>query len=111
MASITIRRLDDDVMSRLKQSAHDHGRSTEAEVRSILEDYTAGYVAHGIVTAGDFFARIRADLDGGLQDDELEPRGRRSNAGTADGSDATGVTDDITDGLDITDGPRPTDIA
>ncbi len=72
MASITVRRLDDSVMERLKQSAQNHGRSTEAEVRSILEDYTAGYVAHGIVTAGDFFAQIRADLDGGLQDGELE---------------------------------------
>lgn len=72
MASITVRRLDDSVMERLRQSAQSHGRSTEAEVRSILEDYTAGYVAHGIVTAGDFFAQIRADLDGGLQDGELE---------------------------------------
>lgn len=79
MASITIRRLDDDVLARLKQSAHDHGRSTEAEVRSILEDYTAGYVAHGIVTAGDFFSQIRADLDGGLNDDELDLPERRNS--------------------------------
>lgn len=78
MASITIRRLDDTVLAQLKQSAHDHGRSTEAEVRSILEDYTAGYVAHGVVTAGDFFSQIRADLDGGLRDDELELPERRN---------------------------------
>ncbi|MGR4801011.1 DNA-binding protein [Bifidobacterium adolescentis] len=79
MASITIRRLGDDVLARLKQSAHSHGRSTEAEVRSILEDYTAGYVAHGIVTAGDFFSQIRADLDGGLNDDELDLPERRNS--------------------------------
>ncbi len=89
MASITIRRLDDDVLARLKQSAHDHGRSTEAEVRSILEDYTAGYVAHGIVTAGDFFIQIRADLDGGLRDDELDLPERRNDE----------------------DGPRPVNVA
>ena len=88
MASITIRRLDDDVLARLKQSAHDHGRSTEAEVRSILEDYTAGYVAHDMVTAGDFFSQIRADLDGGLRDGELDLPERRNTE----------------------DGPRPADI-
>jgi plasmid stability protein len=36
MASITIRRLDDAVKTRLKQRAASHGRSMEAEAREIL---------------------------------------------------------------------------
>ena len=36
MANITVRNLDDEVQRRLKQRAAEHGRSMEAEVRSIL---------------------------------------------------------------------------
>ena len=38
MASITIRNLDDDVKSRLRVRAADHGRSMEEEARRILRD-------------------------------------------------------------------------
>lgn len=37
MAAITIRGLPDEVHRALKQRAQEHGRSTEAEVRAILE--------------------------------------------------------------------------
>ena len=38
MASITIRNLDEDVKSRLRVRAADHGRSMEEEARRILGD-------------------------------------------------------------------------
>ena len=38
MASITIRRLDDGLKSRLKQRATQHGRSMEEEARNILRE-------------------------------------------------------------------------
>lgn len=38
MATLTIRGLDDATKARLRVSAARHGRSMEAEVRSILED-------------------------------------------------------------------------
>ena len=38
MASITIRNLDDDVKERLQLRAAEHGRSMEAEIRTILTD-------------------------------------------------------------------------
>ena len=36
MANITVRNLDDQVQQRLKRRAAEHGRSMEAEARSIL---------------------------------------------------------------------------
>ncbi len=38
MASITIRNLDDDVRTRLRVRAAEHGRSIEEEVRIILRE-------------------------------------------------------------------------
>lgn len=38
MATLTIRGLDDDTKARLRVNAARHGRSMEAEVRSILEE-------------------------------------------------------------------------
>jgi plasmid stability protein len=38
MATLTIRGLDDETKARLRVSAARHGRSMEAEVRSILEE-------------------------------------------------------------------------
>lgn len=38
MADILVRRLDEDVKSRLKQRAKLHGRSVEGEVRAIIEE-------------------------------------------------------------------------
>lgn len=72
MASITIRRLDDAALVNLKEAAKAHNRSTEAEARSILEEYTAEFVAHKAVSTGDFFEQIRKELEGGLKDDELD---------------------------------------
>ncbi|ESQ87205.1 hypothetical protein ABAC460_20760 [Asticcacaulis sp. AC460] len=38
MASVTIRNLNDETHRALKMRAANHGRSTEAEIRAILED-------------------------------------------------------------------------
>jgi hypothetical protein len=38
MATLLVRRLDEDLVRRLKDRARAHGRSTEAEHREILED-------------------------------------------------------------------------
>lgn len=38
MAAVTIRNLSDETHRALKRRAEQHGRSTEAEIRSILED-------------------------------------------------------------------------
>lgn len=38
MAALSIRNLDDDVKRRLRLRAAEHGRSMEAEVRTILEE-------------------------------------------------------------------------
>lgn len=37
MANLLVRKLDDDLVRRLKQRAREHGRSAEAEHRAILE--------------------------------------------------------------------------
>lgn len=42
MASITIRRLDDDVKARLRLRAAEHGRSMEEEARTILREALRG---------------------------------------------------------------------
>lgn len=48
MANITVRNLDDEVQKRLKQRAAEHGRSMEAEARSIL---TAALARGGLAQA------------------------------------------------------------
>ena len=48
MASITIRNLDDDVKTRLRVRAAEHGRSMEEEVRIILRVAAANEAAPGI---------------------------------------------------------------
>ena len=52
MANITVRNLDDEVQKRLKQQAVEHGRSMEAEARSILTAaLTRGRLAQAWVEA------------------------------------------------------------
>ena len=58
MANITVRNLDDEVQRRLKQRAPEHGRSMEAEARSIL---TAALTRGGLAQA---WVEATADLRG-----------------------------------------------
>jgi len=71
MASLTIRKLDDDLKKRLRVRAARHGRSMEEEARRIL---TATLMAgmSGSGSAGDAIAAI-VDPIGGIELD-LPPR-------------------------------------
>lgn len=53
--SLSVRNLDDDLISRLKRRAARHGRSAEAEVRDILRQALEA-------EAGTDFERLAADL-------------------------------------------------
>jgi plasmid stability protein len=53
MSQLTVRKLDLDVVRRLKLRAAEHGRSAEAEHRAILEEALGGGTR-------DFWARARA---------------------------------------------------
>lgn len=66
MADITVRRLDDDVLRRLKERAAGHGRSMEAEARAILTS---------AVTRGDL-ARTWVARTAHLRGDDLPLLGR-----------------------------------
>ena len=58
VANITVRNLDDEVQRRLKQQAAEHGRSMEAEARSIL---TAALTRGGLAKS---WVEATADLRG-----------------------------------------------
>jgi antitoxin FitA len=66
MATLTIRDLDDDVRAQLRIRAAQHGRSMEAEVRSILRDAVMARPAAGRLGSRvhERFAAVGgADLD------------------------------------------------
>jgi plasmid stability protein len=65
MASITIRKLEDDVKSRLRVRAAIHGRSMEEEAREILKQA----VAYETKSGADLAQRIRRHIDplGGVE--------------------------------------------
>lgn len=71
MATLTIRKLDDEVMEQFKEIARRHNRSAEAEARSLLEEFTAEHIARRIMTSTDLVAQMQQLLDGeGLDDHE-----------------------------------------
>ena len=71
MATITIRRLADDVHSRLKTQAKNNGRSLEAEARHILGERVGGGGTPGwIERLRDLQQRQAADV--GILPDSLE---------------------------------------
>lgn len=77
--SLLIRKLPDEVKDTLAEAAKANGRSTEAQARSVLEEFTASWIAHKTSDA-DFFAQIREELlDGGIDDDEFQPMPRDPN--------------------------------
>lgn len=75
MGTLTIRKVPDEVINTLKETAARHNRSTEAEVRSVLEDFTATYAARAITTTTDLVAEMERLLEEeGLDDgEELTP--------------------------------------
>lgn len=75
MASLTIRGLDDETRDRLRVRAAQHGRSMEAEVRTILHDLLLPPTEHGI--GSRIHARFAA-IDGA--DLEVPPRSEAPRA-------------------------------
>jgi len=65
MGAITIRKLDDEVVARLKLRAKAAGRSMEEEARKILTDADGPRRLSG-QEAIDHFRRLRARTNGGL---------------------------------------------
>ena len=61
MATITIRGLDDDIRDRLRLRAATHGRSMEAEARSILAEAVSSPIERSLV---DIMLAMRKTLDG-----------------------------------------------
>ena len=66
MANINVRNLPDEVHRAIRIQAAQHGRSTEAEIRSILESAAR---PEGRVKLGSFLASIARNA-GGLTDEE-----------------------------------------
>lgn len=66
MAVVTVRNLPDEVHRAIRIQAAQHGRSTEAEIRDILERAAK---PEGRVKTGSFLASIGQEA-GGLTDDE-----------------------------------------
>ena len=58
MASITVRKLDDNLKKDLRRQAAENGRSLEAEAREILRAGVKGKVAEKQETGADLFDRI-----------------------------------------------------
>ena len=77
MASITIRRLDDDLKERLRQRAARHGRSMEDEVRELLRTSLAMETAEPVNLAERIRARFAplggVDLDLPAREPVREP--------------------------------------
>ncbi len=61
MAALSIRNLDDGVHERLRVRAAEHGRSMEAEVRSILEEAVQDEEGDDLISA---WMKLRDELGG-----------------------------------------------
>lgn len=71
MGTLTIRRIDNDVLAKFKEIAKRNNRSAEAEARSLLEEITAEYAARKIMTSADLISEMHQLLeDDGCDDDE-----------------------------------------
>ena len=70
MATLTIRKLDDKVVEDFKRIAKKNNRSAE-------EDFTAGVLAHDIMSGADLVREMRELLDGEyIEGDEFDVRDR-----------------------------------
>ncbi|OZG64243.1 FitA-like ribbon-helix-helix domain-containing protein [Bifidobacterium eulemuris] len=78
--SLLIRKLPEDVKETLAKAAKANGRSTEAQARSVLEEFAASWVEQPKESMYDFFTRIREEvLEGGIDEDEFQPMPRDKN--------------------------------
>ena len=67
MATVNVRNLSDEVHRAIRIQAAQHGRSTEAEIRNILE---RAAMPEGRVKLGSLLASIAREAGGGLTDEE-----------------------------------------
>lgn len=75
MATFTLRKLDDDIAEQFKQMAKDHGRSAEAELRSVVEEVTRRYVerkAQPQETGADWFIQAHDIWMNGLDENDKD---------------------------------------
>ena len=83
MATLTIRKIPDEQIQQLKEVAEKNNRSMESQVRSILEEWLAGTVAHEITRKTNFYDEIREFMKNmdfeGLDKGEL-PLSERNSA-------------------------------
>ncbi len=63
MGAVTIRNLPEDTHQALKRRAERHGRSTEAEIRAILEEAVHPVERMGIGTELAAFGKLHGGLD------------------------------------------------
>ena len=75
MASLTVRDLDDEVKRKLRLRAADHGRSMEAEVRSILAEAVADPEVEGERGLGSEIRAMFAEI--GYAEDLVQALPRR----------------------------------
>ena len=83
MATLTIRGLDDEVHARLRVRAAEHGRSMEAEVRTILCDLLSGNPEPADGLGSRIHARFASIDDGGIEEGLVMP-GRTDTPRAAD---------------------------
>ena len=63
MATLTIRKIPDEQIQQLKEVAEKNNRSMESQVRSILEEWLAGTVAHEMTRKTNFYDEIREFME------------------------------------------------
>ncbi|MBW3087471.1 DNA-binding protein [Bifidobacterium sp. 82T24] len=78
MGTMTIRRLDDDVIEQFKTVAKANNRSAEAEARSLIEDYIAGRLVQRDMEDTNFYDRVRSfmgqhDIEGFTEEEFSVP--------------------------------------
>ncbi|MCO6558703.1 MAG: hypothetical protein J6575_04640 [Bifidobacterium sp.] len=78
MGSLLIRDINDESLAKLKKIAKKQHRSTEAEARSLVEDFTAGLLVSHEVEETNFYDELRAYMEKegikGIDDFELPLR-------------------------------------
>ncbi|WP_243388797.1 FitA-like ribbon-helix-helix domain-containing protein [Bifidobacterium simiarum] len=57
--TLTIRRVPEECVVVLKQAAKDNNRSMESQMRSVIEEWTASYVAHEEMKTTNFAQEMR----------------------------------------------------
>lgn len=62
MATLTVRNLDDDIVTALKERARRHHRSLEAEVRELLRDVAVGGSPGSLRDLADRIAALTPDV-------------------------------------------------